>query len=216
MFRSLLAAAGALSLAGAAASAQDNRNDRARDEARTVMRAFGACLVDHASMTGPHGRLVVFLNTPPTGRDGARTGTAVSDPECLTRASSYVSGVRMRFRADLLRGAVFRALYLQRGRTPIARAEIEPGFAQPETAVITALQHFGDCVVAGDATNADLAIRGAAGTAAESGAYQALAPVMGACLPRGRQWRFTREVLEGVLAEGLYRRTTAPAPAPHP
>lgn len=187
------------------------------DEARQTMRIYTTCLVKRSQAGKPRERLVRFLATPsgaPNSRDAA---TAVTTPDCLSAAGSattYVS--QLSFQPTLLRGEVFRALYLQgagdRPGQAIGAGELMAGWAGADDDAAP-MRDFGNCVVAQDAANADAAIRGKVSSEAETAAYRALAPAMARCVTGGSRLTFSRAVLEAVLSEALYRRAVGAIPA---
>lgn len=186
------------------------------DAARATMRIYATCLVAGAWSKSRHAQLIGFLTVAPQSDAGAKAAQKLSTPDCLSKAAKEGQYVAMlRFKADLIRGELFRALYLEQVKPPahvhVPRAELEPGFNLGDTEVITTLQRFGDCVVAANPTSAAGAISPEVGSEAETHAYRALGSALGGCLPTGASWRFSRAVLEGVLAEALYKRATAPA-----
>ena len=215
-----LVACAALAVIGAGASrAAPAAKLSPVDDARATMRTYVACIVKDARGGGNvHKRLVAFLSTSPGSAAGRAAGLKLSTPDCLGQArttTSYVS--QLRFQPDLLRGEVFRALYLQRLAQPskpsVQPAEIAAGWASKgdEAAMI---RRFGDCVVDVDRINAAAAINSDVVSPAETDAYRALNPALAQCISPGQTLHFSRAVLEGALAEGLYRQATGNGPAP--
>jgi hypothetical protein len=75
------------------------------------------------------------------------------------------------------------------------------------------LQRFGDCVVSANPADARALVLATAATQAERAAIARLGPALGGCVAPKNQVRFSRAVLQGVLAEALYKRAAASEPS---
>lgn len=211
----------ALVFASPALAGQAGRSDAAQaNAARRTMRAFATCVV-HIAREGhrPRARLVAFLSSSPTSAEGGSAAQDLMIPQCLNHGARvpewYVE--QLRLSPQLLRGQFFRTLYLdqQRSRSVvrIRREEIKAGFALPQADGLAPLQRFGDCVVSGNPAGAAAAIRQDPGSTGETVAYRALSEALSRCVQGGDTLRFSRSVLEGVLAEALYKQANGLPPA---
>jgi hypothetical protein len=167
--------------------------------ARVELAKFARCTIDRAP------REVARVLDMPEGPE-SRTATTILAGNSCHSARDAVFGEKE------FRGALFVELYKRRvaagGATPTlagfdADAVMTEGDA--ETQRFNGLLWFADCVVKRDAAAARDVVLSAIGSEAQVGAYQRLTPHLGPCLVEGAQVRFTRGVLEGALAEVLYR-----------
>ena len=188
------------------------------DQARVTMQIYSRCLVRLGHSGAAHTRLVKFLAQSDGPSADTAAAASLARPDCLrdaATASSYVS--TLRFKPSLLRGAVFRTLYLERTAVPyhgeaVRPSEIEAGWSSPADDSSKALREFGECTIANDRTDAEAAVRADVASETETAAYHALDPALSRCLPSDRTMRFSRSVLEGVLSEALYRQLVGVIP----
>ena len=204
---------------GAAAPAATTQAGGDANEARRTMRVYLECLVKGAGSGAAHKRLVAFLGQSPNAPGANAAGRALATPDCLRMAATVTTYVsRLRFQPALLRGEAFRGLYLQRVARPdrvvVAPAEIQSGWSTEAGDVAGSLRGFGDCVVRLDRAGADAAVRAGVGSEEEAAAYRALGSTLSRCVAPDSTLRFSRAVLEGVLAESLYRQATGVLDAP--
>lgn len=178
---------------------------------RIALSEFARCTVDrHGSELR---KLVVLRADETDGYAWAR----LADNECL------LSG-QMRFKATLLRGAVFVELYRRRSvnrvTTGLGQAQAAPfvvmnvpASAGEDRVLQAGLLNFADCVIDHDRNDASVMVVARTASLEQNAALQKLAPFLGVCLPQGQQIKLARPVLEGAVAEVLYRGSAQAAPA---
>ena len=184
-------------LADPAARISD-RNISEADRARQTMNDYATCLVKI--------RTVAVRKALNAGSDAAVNGALakLAIPDCLD------SGM-LRMPEQLLRGSIYRALYLREfAREPSVPAGVTNAAAvDPDD---NPLRNFGHCVNHLDQVNTRMAVMARPATVAERQAFNALSPTLGQCVAPGNQIRFTRSVLQGALAEAAYRQATLSTP----
>lgn len=161
------------------------------DRARQTMNSYAACLVRTRSV-----KVSRALARPTAEVQSALAGLA--DSSCLNDGKLKMSG-------DLLRGALYRALYLRDFARTAPVSDAAPG-AVPASSDV--LQQFGYCVDQADPLNARAFVASVPATGAERAALQGLGPALSRCVAPGNNVRFSRSTLQGVLAEAAYRRAT--------
>ncbi|MBO9623082.1 MAG: hypothetical protein J7500_10265 [Sphingomonas sp.] len=174
------------------------RDVSAADQARDTMNRYGICVVRMKSVAVKRA-----LSKPSDEAiDAALAKIAIS--ECLGSGELTMS-------RPLFRGAVYRALYIRDfGQVSQAPAAV----AEPAvTTSANLLQSFGDCVVVADPDDARALVLATAATQTERSAIARLGPALGSCVAPKNQMRFSRAVLQGVLAEALYKRAAASEPS---
>jgi hypothetical protein len=218
--------AGALVVATSPVSAQETgslikRNRAAQiDEGnpnapRITMEAFGACIVSRSK-----GRVAKFIDMrvgEPEYRDYIRALFDRSEDFCLSQG-------RLQFYDIHLRGALFQALYNSEFRndgptsfgavTSSNYRALYPEILSPEARSAVALEQFGECVARADTPNVRELLRSLAGSARETALFGTLSPQFSACIPQGEKLAFSKIVLKGALAEGIYRLSKAALAAP--
>jgi hypothetical protein len=171
-----------------------------------VMREFARCTIDR--MPGK----VATLLAMPLGPEYDKVMRQVVTDECLSTGE-------IRFKPILLRGALFTELWQRRmlaeskGKAwapslPAYDLSAPIGDADAETKQ-QGLLWFADCIVKRDRPAANDVIVHQVGSKAQDEAYARLMPNLGPCLPQGQQVKFSKPILEGVLAEALYRAPAA-------
>jgi hypothetical protein len=182
-----------------------DRDVSAADRARDTMNRYGVCVVRVKAVA------VKRALSQPTDQaiDAALAKIAID--ECLGSGELTMS-------RSLFRGAVYRALYIRDfGQvSPVPATIGVQGKDAAEAAATTSmnlLQRFGDCVVGADPADARALVLATAATQAERGAITRLGPALGGCVAPKNQVRFSRAVLQGVLAEALYKRAAASEPS---
>jgi hypothetical protein len=118
---------------------------------------------------------------------------------------------KLRYATLLLKGQTYRAIVLNdvlQGISARTRKELSSEFQRlakvPLDASRDPIRAFGACVAALDPQNARKAIGGLPASDAEDAAYAALTASMSQCIAPGENIAFTKQVLEGALAEGLF------------
>lgn len=177
--------------------------------ARLTMEAFGACVVSRSK-----GRVAKFIDMrvdEPAYQDYLKTMFDRSEDQCLSQG-------QLRFYNIHFRGALFQALYAQefKASQPDLSAVQNSGYRQiypetltPEARSTIALEQFGECVARADPQNVRALLRALAGSSQEKALFGALTPRFGACIPKGEKLAFSKIVLKGAIAEGMYRLSKA-------
>lgn len=220
IFRALAAAFGLVAMPMPIAYAQETGtlltkpaaqiSGRGKVAARQTMRQLTQCLV---SRTG--GRIDRYLSLPVDGEEFNRMSQRLFDregDECMSDGS-------IQFPIDLMRGSLYEATYVRdfRNRGLTNFADVPPidyaaGYAPSPSgraANAIALVRFGDCVARTDGVGARSVVFSIPGSSGESSLFAQLAPKFGTCLPKGVQFQFSKTILRGALAEGLYRLSRA-------
>ncbi|WP_419809514.1 hypothetical protein [Sphingomonas sp.] len=167
------------------------------DRAHRTMNDYGVCLVKsrftavRRAIASPEGQV-----------DGALSSLAIDD--CLQSGE-------LRMSRTLMRGAVFRALYIHDfGRRPPVAPIIETSVSTNVPPGDNPLRVFGRCVLGSDAANTRAFVLAVPATSAERDALRGLAPALARCVAGGQTIRFSRATLQGVLAEAAYRSSSVP------
>ena len=174
----------------------------APERSRITLAAFARCTVDHSPV-----RLTRLLRLPASESDSRAWG-ALAEDDCL-------SSGEMRFKAIVLREAIFTELYRRRvsGSASarahlVAAAPYDPASTSAtagDAALVSSLLAFAACVVNENRKDARAMVVAPTASAAQNAALAALRPSLGMCLPPGQQISLARPVLEGSIAEVLYR-----------
>lgn len=190
----------------------------AKDDGRMVMRDFAKCLVGKYSVKLSK-NIDAFLAMSPYAAGAGEMGRKLAIPDCLSSryAGTYVSMLRMA--PPLLRGALFHARYeRQFARRPVgafAPYDVKASWHVPLEDQFAPYQAIGECAVRADPGSSRAVMDADIGSKAEDAAFAALVPALQKCMPQNGTYRFSRAVLEGLLAEALYNLSaTAVAPAP--
>jgi hypothetical protein len=182
---------------------------RAANEAHETLRTFASCLVRGAGTSRERADLVAFLQTPlDNPAVHARTDKILRE-NCIygTGADSTL----LRFSPELLRGAIFRQLYLDRtdsSPAAVSRADVLPAALLEGDLSLSGNQRFGACIVAADAQAAESFVRAKVASAPQEAALRSVMAAMSGCLTQGLTLEMSRAILDGVLSEALYRRVT--------
>ena len=184
-------------------------DSRDKDAARQTLEAFSSCVVERQ-----YGRAAKLINMPIDGADYKKQLGSLTSyyDECLSTGEFSMS-------FDLLRGGLFQAFYLRefKSKGPVNfDTQIVTGYRAmyPETfsdqaRTSVALVNFAECVTRADGANVRLLMTMPAGSNGETGVFQSLAPKLGPCIVQGNQIKFSKAILKGALAEGLYRLSMA-------
>jgi hypothetical protein len=189
------------------------------------MATFSRCVVENRARRAVAERFVRIVPSDP--RYG-ELGRDISTGDCVPRNAA--GRMQLRFQPDLFRLALYEALYrADFGRSPPPDVQALPPLmlssefdARPEDVPETMrfMRLFGDCAARRDAPAVHALLRTRIGTAEERAGIEALGSAMANCLPAQEKLRFSRGVLRGALAEGLYKlrraALTPVPPAPQP
>ena len=180
--------------------------------ARTTMEAWGACIVSRS-----RGRVLKLVEMPvdqPAYDKYLHGLFAVGGDQCL-------SGGELRFNDVVFRSDLFQALYESEFRADRALdfgAVASSGYrdlygAEPSPAARSsiALVRFGECVARADPANLRALLFSLPGSPTDAALMNTLVPRFGGCIPKGENITFSKVVLKGALAEGMYRLSRAAA-----
>ncbi len=178
-------------------------NGTTATDARRTTRDFGLCVVKYYPKYGE--QLAV---EPIHTAEYAKLAKRVVDANCLSHGS-------LRMPANVVRTAIIEALYSERfGRTgptdfsAVAAIDYLAGYPADLSGAarsVVALVSFGDCVSRKDAVNARGLVVSNPGSAAELERLSALSPSFNGCIVKGEKLTFSRSVIRGAVAEGLFR-----------
>lgn len=205
--RSLQSLAGTLLLASALfttvpAQASDLSDS---DKARSTMRRVVSCAMYTNWGNGIEGALSII--------EGNLKGRAFDDLydgiESCVRQNNFEGRwvEQLRFAPTVLKGEIYRSIVLD-GWGIRLRKSLAADFRRlahvPRDSAGNPLGAFGVCVATLDPQNARKAIASPTASPDESAAYAALASSMSQCVAPGQSIAFSKQVLEGALAEGLF------------
>jgi hypothetical protein len=184
---------------------------RAANEAHDSLRRFASCLVGGAEASSERRNMAAFLSTDPDDPAINKRTDKILRENCVygTGAESAL----LRFQPGLLRGAIFRQLYLDQGTQAaarITRADVAGVWSFDAGGSYAANQRFADCIVAANPKAADSFVRAKVASVQQDAALGELMGRMGGCLTQGLTLQMSRVVLDGLMAEALYRKATAP------
>lgn len=178
-----------------------------KTDARRTTRQFGECTLSRSP-----GAVAKLLAEPVDGPNYVKLMKSVVTDDCLGDGE-------LSFSYSLLRASLFQASYDREfGRAgpidftavpPVDYRGRYPKTLTDESANAIALAQFGDCVGRSDGVNARALLLSLAGTKGEDAAVSALLPKLAPCVPPGRKITFSRSVLRGAIAEGMYRLSRA-------
>lgn len=171
------------------------------DSARATLRQFGACAV-RRNPAAVRAWLATRLEDPNYAKHGLR----IASPDCLSEGMLKIPRANMR-------GAVFEALYNQEfgKRTLVLSPELRTGAVDllgpattSSTKTLIALEQFGECVAKARADDVRALLQTVPGANAESDILARLSPVFSACVPKDEKFSFSKTVVRGALAEGIF------------
>ena len=172
---------------------------------RIVAAEFARCTIAR----NPNG-VARAIDLPPVSAGNALAALATS--ECLDSGQITIP-------RRLMRGAIFVELYRVRAAKKVDIAvprpldlsnAILPEFQQDRMQY--ALLYLGDCVIKRDVQDARDVVLLPTASKAQDASFKKLIPNLGPCLMQGQKVAFSKPIIEGVLAEVLYRGTVEPAP----
>ena len=139
----------------------------------------------------------------------------------LARSGCLGNGM-MKFSTKLFRGALFTELYRSRDyaqkhgeswNASFEKISLEQNpLTHPSQEALQRLilMDFANCVIGRDGVNARASIMLPTASAPQEAALRALSPSFNACFPAGVSVTFSKPIIEGILAEVLYRGVDAP------
>jgi hypothetical protein len=187
---------------------------RGKKAARVTMEQFAACLVSRS-----RGRVTRYANMradDPGYRKYMLSLFHSMGDECLSSGD-------LAFNDIVFRGTVFQALYAVDFPSSSAPTDFSAlpstGFREaygpqvaPEARSVVALEQFGECVGRADGAGLRNLLNAIPGSAQESALFNALVPKFSACIPKGETLAFSKVILKGALAEGMYWLSKATEP----
>jgi hypothetical protein len=184
-----------------ASSPDDPRMSR-DDKARAAILEFASCIY----VTDKRQVLRVLDVAP--GSTLTQHVRRTVDGRCLDRGFLQV-------RPSSLRWAFFVAAYRAGHRkTPPTVAVAQTDYAPFAKSAVgqdagryLALARFGDCVVRNNVDGAHQLVMATPASAREEFAFGALRPSLSACVDSGSSVSLTKEIVQGVVAEALYRHS---------
>jgi hypothetical protein len=203
----------------APARAQEEVRHHAPAEAERAMAQFSQCTVETTSLRRRAERFVRLIPGQPAY--GAAS-IAIATDRCVPM--NIGDEVRMRFPPILFRSALFSAMYRREfGRTvppdlrsvpPLSLADEFNGDVGTLPQDLRFMRALGDCAARADAALVHALLRTEVGSREERPALDAAIPILSTCLPAGRELHFSRGMLRGILAEGLYKLRKAAVARP--
>jgi hypothetical protein len=152
-----------------------------------------------------------FLETPPNSAEADRFWASLRIDDCHSIGTLVLTDRG-------LRGAGYDKMYRlefgKKGPTDFAGvAEIDYALgldvAKPVDRNAVALRTFSDCVVRANGEDAQALVLSKIATGAEAKAFDALKPYFKQCLAQGMEITFENGAIRGLVAESLYRLSSA-------
>lgn len=164
-----------------------------------IMQQFAACVV-----RGDKAEARAFLAMAPEGKeaDAAMRRMAKERSACLRGPAG--DGGKLKMKAASLRGALAEQLYLAEYSAAPAAPEGEPAAFQGSGDEKLASYDVTRCAAMRDPVGADMLVRADLNSNAEREALRKVMPAIAGCTPKGAKLGFDRELLRGLMAEGLY------------
>lgn len=184
-------------------------DERSRDDiARDVTFEFGRCVV----WRHPGKAEAIAAKSLSPGEVDAVMRT-LATPDCLSNAT-------LKMPPGLMRGAIFRGLYLRDfGKSqpllldrPFDFTPMSGVPGTPPSNFFLANMAFADCVVRGQPMLSRALTMSRPGTPGEDEAVAQIRPHLGGCLFADTKVTFNRAGLSALIAEALYRESRAAAP----
>ncbi|WP_091148173.1 hypothetical protein [Novosphingobium sp. CF614] len=167
------------------------------DKGRVTLNAFAECMVGRSP-----GRVQTYLSMK---ADESHTEVYLDDfvvnSKCLGNGALTIPSV-------LMRGAIFRALYLRDfAKDPAGLAAVPIDFSvyASQDSDYYRRVSFGDCVARADFSTSAQFVRAQVGSTAENKALQQLKPRLSECLAKGASLTLNKSTLAAMLAEAVYR-----------
>jgi hypothetical protein len=178
-----------------------------KTDARRTTREYGVCVLKRFPKYGER----LALEPVHTDEYEKLLRRMVID-DCLSLGE-------LSFPLNVVRSAVIEALYFEEfGRSgptefsqvpPIDYLAGYPAELSGNARTIVALARFGDCVSRKDPVNARALAVSIPGSSDEKQRLSALGPSFNGCVVQGEKLTFSRSVIRGAVAEGLFRLSRA-------
>lgn len=184
-------------------------DSRDKDATRKTLEIFSVCVLQRA-----YNRVTKMVDMRVDIPEYVKQMNSISSgyDDCLSGGDFVIGN-------GLFRGGLFRALYMREFKLDgpvVFNPEVKTGYSDrypepfsDEARSSIAMTNFAECVARADGANVRLLVGSVAGSSVETSAIQALAPKLGPCIAAGNQIRFTKPILKGALAEGIYRLSMA-------
>jgi hypothetical protein len=177
------------------------------DETRSTLRRVMTCVVS-SDLFNRNGRgIFPFLANSQNVHSIDYIRFRVSFQNCLDNENHdgrYVELLHMW--GPQIRGQIFRSLFLKADQGKLLQAindntksfmPMPPDYQSQSTRI------FGSCVARLDSVNSRAILNNPVASPAENAAYEALKPTFSQCITPGNTIRFSKQVIEGAVAEGL-------------
>lgn len=179
--------------------------DQARHARRVIAGGAQCLLSDRPS------NVRAFLKMFPASKDAARSATYLNQGDCVDGSSG---GQQMNFGATMLRGAIYKAMYIEdfSGKVPLLGTALDyavdsrgqdPGVAKEYVAD----RRFAECVIKAKPDLSRAYVLAAPEEQAEFDALTALQPTIEDCRQADQTGDFTRSKVSNLVSEVLYRMT---------
>lgn len=172
-------------------------------DARKTLREFGICTVNRHP-----GAAEQVIDEPVDAQDFRRKLTQVADEECFSNGE-------LQMPAELLRAAIFEAMYLREfTEGPVDALKAAPSFdySKPyqrplsdDAANTVGLAIVADCITRTTPAAARDLVTSMPGSPSEDRAIGVLARQLPGCVPPNKTFRFSRSAIRGSVAEALLR-----------
>jgi hypothetical protein len=172
-------------------------------EARKTLREFATC-----AAAGHPGIVEAAIDDAVDTKSYRRKLIDVSNEDCF-------SSGEMQMPAELLRGALFEAMYLREfgdapnpDLTSAASYDYSAPYSKPlseEAQNTVGLAIVGDCVTRTASEKVHALLASVPGSPAEDRGFAEVAKILPGCVPPNKTFRFSRSVVRGSVAEALLR-----------
>ncbi|TPE61026.1 hypothetical protein FJQ54_08975 [Sandaracinobacter neustonicus] len=176
------------------------------ERARRATAAFAECLVDRS-----RGRVEKYLASFPGTAEARDIGRKLADSDCLSSGG-------LKFQEQVMRALFYQILYNKTFRdkelpdfSTVPPLDYSAGAPVGVASNEIALRNFADCVTRANPSDARTLTLSNTASDGEKRAFDAMMPSFSACLPQDRTIEFSKTILKGLVAETLYRLSTAAA-----
>ncbi len=190
-------------------------------DAEVALAGYADCVVTRKAYRAP---VTTFLRTVPESPDFNGNAMKAADMSCLNAAAARQrSKLTLRIQPEAYREALYPALYRRdfgKKGPPTGIAKLPPlqlsgEFTQDAATLPEPYRPgraLGDCVSRRAPQAVHALLMAKPDSAKEDVAAQALQPALGACLPEGKSFKFTRATLRAWTGEAMYKLSVAAAP----
>jgi hypothetical protein len=168
-----------------------------------IMQQFAACVV-----RGDKEEARAFLATAPESKDAEAAMKRMAKDRSACLRGPAGDGGKLKMKPASLRGALAEQLYLADYATAPAAPAGAPAPFQGSGDEKRASYDVTRCAAMRDPVGADALLRAELNSNAEREALRKVMPAIAGCTPKGAKLGFDRELLRGLMAEGLYLHRT--------